>query len=158
MSFVKSIIMHYYIWKNKNNYWSSPIYHSRNKSHRYITNRKYTGHSTLPFVIIIESKASFPYCVCKSVVGCLKLKYAANVLGPLSLVSITELLGRKRRGSRSRMPRLRPLGIRRADYATPFYQQKLSLTSPTSGGRSFRIVRSWTQATGFVFCFVLYVK
>jgi hypothetical protein len=26
--------------------------------------------------------------------------------------------------------------IRRADYATPFYPQKLALISPTSGGRS----------------------
>jgi hypothetical protein len=27
-------------------------------------------------------------------------------------------------------------GIRRADYATPLYPQKLALTSPTSGGSS----------------------
>jgi hypothetical protein len=43
-------------------------------------------------------------------------------------------------------------GIRRADYATPLYPQKLLLTSPTSGGRSVGIVRSRTQATEFV-CF-----
>jgi hypothetical protein len=35
-----------------------------------------------------------------------------------------------------------------------FYQQKLALTSPTSGGRSVGIVRSRTQSTEFV----LFVK
>jgi hypothetical protein len=45
--------------------------------------------------------------------------------------------------------------MRRAHYATPFYPQKLTLTSPTSGGRSIGIVRSRNQATEFVlFCFV----
>jgi hypothetical protein len=34
------------------------------------------------------------------------------------------------------------------------YQQKLSLTSPTSSGRPVDIVRLRTQATEFVFCFV----
>jgi hypothetical protein len=33
------------------------------------------------------------------------------------------------------------VGIRRADLATPLYQQKLALTSPTSGCRSVGIVR-----------------
>jgi hypothetical protein len=41
------------------------------------------------------------------------------------------------------------VGIRRADHATPFYPQKLALTSPTSSGRSVGIVRSWTKATEF---------
>jgi hypothetical protein len=41
------------------------------------------------------------------------------------------------------------VGIRRADYAIPFYPQKLALTSPTSGGRSVGIVRSRTQPTEF---------
>jgi len=31
---------------------------------------------------------------------------------------------------------------------TPFYPQKLALTSPTGGGRSVGIVRSRTKATG----------
>jgi hypothetical protein len=39
------------------------------------------------------------------------------------------------------MRKLRPWGIRRADYATAFYPQKLALTMPTSGGRSVGIVR-----------------
>jgi len=35
---------------------------------------------------------------------------------------------------------------------TPLYPQKLTLTSPTGGGRSVGIVRSRTKATEFV-CF-----
>jgi hypothetical protein len=47
------------------------------------------------------------------------------------------------------------VGIRRADYATPLYPQKIALISPTSGGRPFGIVRSQTKATEFVFvCFI----
>jgi hypothetical protein len=50
------------------------------------------------------------------------------------------------------------VGIRRGDYATSLYQQKLALTSPTSGGRSVGLVRSRTQATEFVFvCFHFFV-
>jgi hypothetical protein len=36
------------------------------------------------------------------------------------------------------------VGIRCTDYATPSIRKKLSLTSPTSGGRSVGIVRSLT--------------
>jgi hypothetical protein len=69
--------------------------------------------------------------------------------GPLSLLSTTEeLLGRKSSGSslenrehgrrdQSRWPR------------GTLYQQKLALTSPTSGGRSVGIDRSRTQAAEF---------
>jgi hypothetical protein len=46
---------------------------------------------------------------------------------------------------------IKSVGIRRADYTTPLYPQKLSLTPLTSGGRFVGIVRSWTQATEFVF-------
>jgi hypothetical protein len=42
------------------------------------------------------------------------------------------------------------VGIHRVDYATSFYFQKLTLTSPTSGGVSVSIVRSRIQATEFV--------
>jgi hypothetical protein len=37
------------------------------------------------------------------------------------------------------------------------YPQKLALTSPTSGGRSVRIVRSRTQATEFVLILRSYI-
>jgi len=33
---------------------------------------------------------------------------------------------------------------------TPLYPQKLALTSPTGGGRSVGIVRSWTKATEYI--------
>jgi hypothetical protein len=71
--------------------------------------------------------------------------------GPFDLMSTTEgLLERKSSGSRSRKTEITAAGIRRADYATPLYRQKLALTSPTSGGQSVGIVRSRTQGTEFV--------
>jgi hypothetical protein len=44
-----------------------------------------------------------------------------------------------------------PVGINRADKTTPFYPQKLVLTSPTSGDRSVGIVLSRTKATDLLF-------
>jgi hypothetical protein len=38
-------------------------------------------------------------------------------------------------------------GICRTDHVIPLYPQKLAPSSPTSGGRSVGIVRSWTKAT-----------
>jgi hypothetical protein len=74
-------------------------------------------------------------------------------LGPLSLVTTTEeLLRRKSNGSSlesreygGREPSRWPRGT--------VYPQKLALTSPTSGGCSVAIVRSRTQATEFSFSF-----
>jgi hypothetical protein len=43
------------------------------------------------------------------------------------------------------------IGIRQDDYVAPSYLQKLTLTSPTSGGRLIGIVISQTQATKFSF-------
>jgi hypothetical protein len=73
--------------------------------------------------------------------------------GPLSLMSTTEeLLGRNSSGS----------GLEKREYGHKdpscwprgtLYQQKLAITSPTSGGRSVGIVHLWTQTTEFV-CFV----
>jgi hypothetical protein len=71
--------------------------------------------------------------------------------GPLSLVSIIELLERKSSGSGLEKSRLRSQGIHRAEYATALYPQKLSLTSSISGRRSVGIVLSRTQATDFFF-------
>jgi hypothetical protein len=50
---------------------------------------------------------------------------------------------------RSRKPRLTAVGILCADHATLSTRKKLALTSPTSGGRSVRIVRLRTTATEF---------
>jgi hypothetical protein len=65
--------------------------------------------------------------------------------GPLSLVStIAELLERKSSGSGLE---IREYGLR--DPSRSPYPQKLTLTKPTSGGRSVSIVLSRTQATEF---------
>jgi hypothetical protein len=40
--------------------------------------------------------------------------------------------------------------MRCTDHVTPLYPQKLALTSPTSGGRSVGIVRSWTKSMELV--------
>jgi hypothetical protein len=74
---------------------------------------------------------------------------------PLSLVSTTEeLLGRNSSGS----------GLETQEYGRgdplrwprdTLYQQKLALTSPTSGGRSTGIVHLRTKATEFVVCISL---
>jgi hypothetical protein len=75
--------------------------------------------------------------------------------GSLSLVSTTEeLLGRESEGS----------GLESREYGhrdslcwplNTLYQQKMALTSPTSGGRSVGIVLSQTQATEFSLFLVL---
>jgi hypothetical protein len=70
--------------------------------------------------------------------------------GPLSLRSIIEeLLGRNNSGSglENREYDLRDLSRRPR---VTFCPGKLTLTSPTSGGRSVGIVRSWTQATEII--------
>jgi hypothetical protein len=75
--------------------------------------------------------------------------------GPLSLLStIEELFGRESRGS-SLENRNTAVGTRRADHTTSLYLQKLTLTSPTSGGRSVVVVRSRIKATEFVLFFLV---
>jgi hypothetical protein len=69
--------------------------------------------------------------------------------GPLSLVSTTEELLDRKVAAPVYKTEITALGIRRADHATPFYRQKLAITSPTSGGRLVGIVRSLTQAMEF---------
>jgi hypothetical protein len=65
--------------------------------------------------------------------------------GPVSLVStIEELLRRK-----SRVTGLEIRDYGRRGHATPPYPQKLTLTSPTSCGRSVGIVRSRTKSKIF---------
>jgi hypothetical protein len=67
--------------------------------------------------------------------------------GPLSLVSSIEALLERKNSSYGLENR--DYGL--TDYATPFYPQYLMLASPTSGDRSFGIVRSRIQATEFAF-------
>jgi hypothetical protein len=69
--------------------------------------------------------------------------------GPLSLViTIEELLGRKSIGSGLEAENT-TAGICLADNATHSIRKTLALTSPTSGGRSVGIVRSFIEATKF---------
>jgi hypothetical protein len=71
--------------------------------------------------------------------------------GPLSPVStIEELLGRKSSGSVLKTENT-AVGIRHADHVAQSVRNKLALTSQTSGGSSFGIVRSRTQATEVFF-------
>jgi hypothetical protein len=70
---------------------------------------------------------------------------------PLGIVSATEeLLGRKSSGSslENLVCGLRDLLCRPHN---TLYPKKLALTSPTSGGCSVGIVRSWTKGHSFFF-------
>ena len=64
-------------------------------------------------------------------------------------VKLTSYLNKKSSGSRFRKQRLTAVGTRCANHVTPFYPQKLALTSPTGSGRSVGMVRSRTKATEF---------
>jgi hypothetical protein len=67
--------------------------------------------------------------------------------GPFSLVSKTEeLLGRKGIGYGLETENM-AVGIRHTDHVAPSIRKNMTLTSPTTGGRSVGIVRSRTQST-----------
>jgi hypothetical protein len=69
--------------------------------------------------------------------------------GPLSLVSTTdELLDRKVAGPVEKSENT-AVGIRHVGLIAPSTRKKLAITSPTRGGRSVDIVRSWTQTMEF---------
>jgi hypothetical protein len=61
-----------------------------------------------------------------------------------------ELLGKKSSGSSLEIREYGCWDLSRWPHGT-LYPQKLALTSPTRGGRSGSIVRSWTQVTEFSF-------
>jgi hypothetical protein len=74
--------------------------------------------------------------------------------GPLSLMStIEKLLRRKNSGSGLESREYDRRDPSRWPHGT-LYPQKLTLTSPTSDGRSVGILRSRSQATKFSFSFV----
>ena len=69
-------------------------------------------------------------------------------------VKLRSYLNKKSSGSRFRKQSLTAVGIRCANHVTPLYPQKLSLTSPTGGGRSVGMVRSRTKATEFSLVYI----
>jgi hypothetical protein len=90
----------------------------------------------------LSQKVNFTYQIFWEVVGLER--------GPLSLVSTVEELLERKSDS----------GLEKREYGRrdpsrwsrdTLYSHKLALTSPTSGGRSFGIVHSRTQATEFSF-------
>jgi hypothetical protein len=66
------------------------------------------------------------------------------------------MLGRNSNGSGQKVENT-AIGIRHADHNT-LYPQKLTLTSPTSAGRSFGILCSRTRTTEFVFVYFLFLQ
>jgi hypothetical protein len=71
--------------------------------------------------------------------------------GRLSLVStIEELLDRKVAAPVYKTENT-GVGIRHADHVAPSIRKKLTITSPTSGGRSVVIIHSRTQTMEFIF-------
>jgi hypothetical protein len=76
--------------------------------------------------------------------------------GPLSFLStIEELFERKSSVSGLENRDYGHREIRRDDYDTPLYTQKLALASPMSGCHSVGIVRSWTKATELLLLLLL---
>jgi hypothetical protein len=71
--------------------------------------------------------------------------------GPLSLVSTTEELLDRKVAAPVQKTENTAVVIRHADHVAPSMRKKLSITSPTSGGRSVGIVRSQTQTMEFSF-------
>jgi hypothetical protein len=69
---------------------------------------------------------------------------------PLSPVSKIEELLKEKVAAPDWKTENTALEIRHADYTTPFYPQKLALTSPTSDGRLVGIVRSRTKPTELI--------
>jgi hypothetical protein len=69
--------------------------------------------------------------------------------GPLSLVGTAEELLDRKVAAPVYKTENTAVGIRHADHAAPSIRKKLTITSPTSGGRSVGIVRSRTQTMEF---------
>jgi hypothetical protein len=72
------------------------------------------------------------------------------VWGALILVSTTEELLDRKVAAPVYKTENTAVGIRHPDHVAPSIRKKLAITSPTSGGYSVGIVRSWTQTTEFL--------
>jgi hypothetical protein len=86
-----------------------------------------------------------------SIRGTTRKKIVGLERSPLSLVISTEELL-----DRAAVPVYKTentaLGIRHSDHVAPCTRKKLAITSPTIGGRSVGIVRSWTQTMELQLC------
>jgi hypothetical protein len=80
-----------------------------------------------------------------SIPGITRKKVVSLERGPLSLVSTTEELLDRIVAAPVEKTENTAVGIRHADHVAPSIRNKLAITSPTSSGRSFGIVRSRTQ-------------
>jgi hypothetical protein len=78
-----------------------------------------------------------------------KKKVVGLERGPLGLVSTTEELFDRIVAAPVYKTENTAVGIRHADHVAPSILKKLTITSPTSGGRSVGIVRSRTQTMEF---------
>jgi hypothetical protein len=76
--------------------------------------------------------------------------------GPISLVSTTEKLLDRKVAVTVYKTKNTVVGIRHADHVALFILKKLTITSPTSGGRSVGIVLSQTKDTEFVSLLIHY--
>jgi hypothetical protein len=73
--------------------------------------------------------------------------------GPLSLVSTTEELLDIKVAAPVQKTENKAIGIRHGDHVAPSIRKTLTITSPTSGGRSVGIVRSRTRTMEFSLVF-----
>jgi hypothetical protein len=71
--------------------------------------------------------------------------------GPLSFVSTTEELLDRKVAAPVYKTENTTVGIRHVDHVAPSIRKKLAITSPTIGGLSVSIVRSWAQIMEFFF-------
>jgi hypothetical protein len=76
--------------------------------------------------------------------------------GPLSLVSTTEELLDRKAAAPVYKTKNTAVGICHADHVEPSIRKKLSITSPTSGGRSVGIVLKRTPTMEFYYIITIF--
>jgi hypothetical protein len=86
-----------------------------------------------------------------SIPGTTRKKVVGLERGSLSLVSATEELLDRKVAAPVYKTENAAVEIRHADHVAPSIRKKLTITSPTSGGRSVGVVRSRSQTMKFFF-------